>query len=188
MCGRYKVDIENPETAELIRNAAGSCKVKNGDVRPTDSGIVLTDVGGFSRAAAMKWGYGLTSGKQIINARAESVSYKPLFAQDFCSRRCLAAANGFYEWDEKGGMYYCEAKDGALLYLAAIYRTVNGKEQFTILTKPSTAPVNNIHDRIPVIAEKDEIYDWLTDYDFALYLCGKNFDGGKLRMERAGEK
>ena len=42
-------------------------------------------------------------GHKCINARADSVADKPAFRSAFQRRRCLVAADGFYEWQQTGG-------------------------------------------------------------------------------------
>src|ERR1700722_8315461 len=37
-------------------------------------------------------------GYTMINAKAETVAEKPAYRDSFKSRRCLIAADGFYEW------------------------------------------------------------------------------------------
>jgi len=38
------------------------------------------------------------NGGSLINARAETLEEKPSFAESFLKRRCLIAADGFYEF------------------------------------------------------------------------------------------
>ena len=47
------------------------------------------------------WGFPMAQGKgRIINARAETVSEKPMFRLPFVTHRCLVPARGFYEWSD----------------------------------------------------------------------------------------
>ena len=44
------------------------------------------------------WAKDVKIGYSLINAKAETVAEKPAFREAFKSRRCLIAADGFYEW------------------------------------------------------------------------------------------
>ena len=44
------------------------------------------------------WAKDIKIGYSLINAKAETVAEKPAFRDAFKSRRCLIAADGFYEW------------------------------------------------------------------------------------------
>jgi putative SOS response-associated peptidase YedK len=44
------------------------------------------------------WAKEAKIGNKLINARAETVASKPSFQSAFKARRCLVAADGFYEW------------------------------------------------------------------------------------------
>jgi putative SOS response-associated peptidase YedK len=44
------------------------------------------------------WAKDIKIGYSLINAKAETVAEKPAFREAFKSRRCLIAADGFYEW------------------------------------------------------------------------------------------
>ncbi|HBD06155.1 MAG TPA: hypothetical protein DCY93_01940, partial [Firmicutes bacterium] len=43
----------------------------------------------------------------------------------------------------------------------------NTFDSFVIITKEATTPVKGIHDRIPVIINKNERVKWLKDISFA---------------------
>ena len=51
---------------------------------------------------AMKWGYALPDGKQIINARSETAVDKPLFRDGMLQRRCLIPVTNFFKWEKRG--------------------------------------------------------------------------------------
>ena len=56
----------------------------------------------------VRWGFvpwfarNADDGPRSINARAESVATRPAFRDAFRRRRCLVAADGFYEWRREG--------------------------------------------------------------------------------------
>ena len=60
------------------------------------------------------WAKEPKSGYSTINARAETVAAKPAFRQAFRNRRCLIAADGFYEWKRTKGRkqpYFIRLRD-----------------------------------------------------------------------------
>ena len=59
--------------------------------------------------ALTRWGLILSWSKDakrrsnLINARGETVADKPSFRAAFKRRRCLVLADGYYEWQMRGG-------------------------------------------------------------------------------------
>ena len=77
------------------------------NIAPTQK--VLTVVGSESRRGGyMRWGLippwtkDLSTGRPMINARAETVADRPDFRTALRRRRCLVLADGFYEWQRAG--------------------------------------------------------------------------------------
>ena len=44
------------------------------------------------------WSKSITNGRNLINARSETIFEKPAFKNSLKSKRCLILADGFYEW------------------------------------------------------------------------------------------
>ncbi|HTQ39794.1 MAG TPA: SOS response-associated peptidase [Pirellulales bacterium] len=67
-------------------------------IRQTDNGRVLSQ---------MQWGFVPSWANDAkfapINAVSETVATKPMFRSAIKKRRCLVAADGFYEWQKVGG-------------------------------------------------------------------------------------
>lgn len=187
MCGRYYVDREMTE--EVFRDLEKSSPshlhsikkervaavedtlteaVRQGDVRPTDRALVVATEKESSRdriyLTQQVWGYPNTYGKGvIINARAETVQEKKMFHKGFCSHRVLIPARHFYEWSSRKELYTFERKDTRVLYLAGIADTFQKEPCFVILTTAANASVSAVHDRMPLILEKNQLQDWLWD-------------------------
>jgi putative SOS response-associated peptidase YedK len=49
------------------------------------------------------WARDPATGSRMLNARCETVAEKPAFKAAFRKRRCLLAADAFYEWKKVGG-------------------------------------------------------------------------------------
>ncbi len=95
---------------------------------------------------------------------------KILFFRDAAmNRRCLIAANGYFEWEKKGNKKEKrEIRDtgGEILSLGGIYgefEDKNGAIQlcFAILTSHAVAGISDVHNRMPVIIHKDKEEKWL---------------------------
>jgi putative SOS response-associated peptidase YedK len=130
------------------------------------------------------WSKDLTIGTRMINARAESVLAKGAFAKAALSRRCLVPAAGWYEWqkspvakDAKGNPrkqpFYLHRADGQSLAFAGLYEFWRDRQiadaddpeawltTFTIITTEAEPGLDRIHDRQPLVLERDDWATWL---------------------------
>jgi putative SOS response-associated peptidase YedK len=105
----------------------------------------------------------------MINARSETAHEKPAFRDALRSRRCIIPADGFYEWvrTAKAKQPYCfEVNDGELFAFAGLWdgwKDPNGNwlKTCSILTTTPNAVTSAIHDRMPVILNRDGYDLWL---------------------------
>jgi putative SOS response-associated peptidase YedK len=104
-----------------------------------------------------------------INAKSETAATKPAFRDPLKFRRCLIPADGFYEWKRTGTSKqpFCfELNEGEMFAFAGLWdgwKNAEGQwiKSFTILTTTPNAVTSAIHDRMPVILDR-ETYDlWL---------------------------
>ena len=98
-----------------------------------------------------------------INARSESVAEKPFFRTALRRRRCLVAANGFYEWNQSGSPkqpWYFRLADVEIMAFAGLWDSWlhDGKtmETFAILTTSANDVLRQVHDRMPVILDPSQ--------------------------------
>jgi putative SOS response-associated peptidase YedK len=102
-------------------------------------------------------------------ARSETANTKPAFADPLRFRRCLIPANGFYEWKEASGSRqpYCfEVGDGEMFACAGLWDGWKGPSgtwirSCSILTTTPNATTSAVHDRMPVILDRDNYDLWL---------------------------
>lgn len=178
MCGRYslsksKIELEERFQAEMLPDFKPRY-----NIAPTQLVPVITSQSpkGFS---FFYWGITPDFGKnkpvaqKLINARAESIHDKVSFKSSFEKRRCLIPADGFYEWKKLGKKtkipYRFTLREDALFAFAGIweeYETVTGEIQhtFLILTTSPNEIVSEIHDRMPVILNRQMEKKWLDNY------------------------
>jgi putative SOS response-associated peptidase YedK len=129
------------------------------------------------------WAKDPKMGMRMVNARAESLLDKPAFAKAALSRRCVVPADGWYEWqvspsakDTKGKPrkqpFYLHRADGDRIGFAGIYEFWRDPEaaqddpaawivSFTIVTTKAEEGLDRVHDRQPVVLERDTWRDWL---------------------------
>lgn len=103
-----------------------------------------------------------------INARTETAAEKPMFRRIFRYRRCLVAADGWYEWRLENGArqpYFLCFEDRRPFFFGGLWDEWQGAEglmpTFTILTRPPAPNITYIHDRMPVIIAPNAYEPWL---------------------------
>lgn len=177
MCGRYS--LTSP--AEAVRRLFGYPERPNllprANIVPTQA-VAAVRLGGDGARhfASLRWGLipawakDAEIGGKMINARGESVSEKPSFQSAFRHRRCLIAADGFYEWKTEAGAkqpYRIARGDGAPFGFAGLWeRWEKGAdgvpvESCTIVTTEANELLQAIHPRMPVILDPAEFAVWL---------------------------
>lgn len=191
MCGRFTLTF-NSETLQL---SFGLAVVPDPPVEPRynispsqDVPVILM-LGGERIVRKMRWGLiprwakDESVGNRLINARAETIDEKNSFKNSFKHRRCLVPADGFYEWRREKGRTTKQPirfvmKSGAPFALAGLWdvwrRPVTGAEvqSFTIVTTTANELLATIHDRMPVILNKENEDEWLDP---------ENSDTGRLK-------
>ena len=121
----------------------------------------------------------------VINARAETAENKLMFKDAFENGRALVLASGYYEWSN--GVKYrfrhnSDGEEGAIL-MAALEKIVDDERRYVILTTESLGTPAEIHDRMPVFVQREEMRDWLYDTDSARKILSRKISCG-MRAER----
>lgn len=128
------------------------------------------------------WAKDPSIGTRMINARMETVADKPAYKRAFAVRRCLLPADGYFEWyptsrTTKAGKpvkqpFFIRPADGGVLAMAGLYeiwrdpsRSEDDPERFrwtcTVLTTEAEDSLGHIHDRMPLMVERDRWSQWL---------------------------
>jgi len=117
------------------------------------------------------WSKDAKIASRLINARGETVAEKPSFRSAYKRRRCLILADGFFEWIKTPGekrktphYIQLESREGfAFAGLWEIWNSPDGDEirSCTIITTSPNELVAKLHNRMPVILEKDAYALWL---------------------------
>ncbi len=176
MCGRYYEDEKSIRSLETFTNHLEEKEAdwQMRDVTPVQTAVVLCRENDHIAGRRMLWGFPGFHGKGcIINARAESAMEKKMFRDSMRHRRCVIAAKGFYEWSKAREKYTFERKDSDVLFLAGCFKMQEGQERFVILTTQANASVEPVHDRMPLILEREEVETWILDDQAAEHLLHK---------------
>lgn len=134
------------------------------DIRPADQAEVLVWSEGEICREIQRWGFPSFLDKQlVINARSESAMEKKMFYDSVENRRVVIPASGFYEWNQYKEKSTFTGKGQQTLYMAGIYNIFENEKRFVILTTAANDSMAPVHDRMPLILDKDDIIPWLTD-------------------------
>lgn len=177
MCGRYLFSTqEYKEFRQIVRDAQRRSNGQHnelnfpaGDIAPTNEAPVLISSGNKIVSEFQRWGIPGWRGGLMINARAETVCVKPMFRRSMAAQRCVIPASGYYEWDAGRHKYFFQLP-GKPIYLAGVYDNCEGTNCFVILTTAPNEVAKDIHDRMPLILNHDQVRPWLTDAQSALSL------------------
>jgi putative SOS response-associated peptidase YedK len=178
MCGRFTLRTPASAVAEQFALAEIPPLQPRFNVAPTQAVAVVRQKSTSPADRELVWmRWGLIPswaadpaiGNRMINARAETADQKPAFRQALRRRRCLLAADGFYEWQRVGKQkqpYRLTMRDQRPFGLAGLWETWKSPDNetivsCTILTTEANALVAPMHDRMPVIIGPEDYDRWL---------------------------
>jgi putative SOS response-associated peptidase YedK len=115
------------------------------------------------------WAKDPAVGSRMINARAETAAEKPAYRAALRRRRCLVAADGFYEWQRTGGHkqpYFIHMHDDRPFAFAGLWERWEGPdrdaiESCAVLTTQPNELMRPIHNRMPVVLDQADYQPWL---------------------------
>jgi putative SOS response-associated peptidase YedK len=118
-----------------------------------------------------KWAKNKTPAEKIINVRVENLHEKVALKKTMMKSRCLVPADGFYAWKKVGKKtsipYRFVMGNNELFSVPALWEEFedddgSSTQTFSIFTVASNEIVSAIHDRMPVIFDKDDENIWLN--------------------------
>lgn len=176
MCGRYSLSKPLKSIAEhfSIRLSLPHFQERY-NIAPSQMAPVILPIQGRRELQEMRWGLipawakDIETGYRMINARAETIAEKPSFKRSFETKRCLVAADGFFEWQPSGNdkiPHYIFLKSRELFVFAGIWSEWKHKEElirsFSIITTSANSKLRSIHERMPVILPPKYYDTWLA--------------------------
>lgn len=190
MCGRYAVQQDPAALAgefEAVDRAEGLLG-PDYNVTPTKTVPIVVEraigSGPERSLRPVRWGLVPTwaqdpdSGPPMINARAETITTKPAYAESAARRRCLMPATGWYEWqpgERRKQPYLCSRGDGTSLAMAAVFSAWWSPDSTTplvtcaVVTTAAVGEFAAVHHRMPLVLPRQKWAQWLdqtrTDVD-----------------------
>ncbi|SDT43271.1 Putative SOS response-associated peptidase YedK [Paenibacillaceae bacterium GAS479] len=177
MCGRYTLVITLEELMRrfLIGDTTIPFHSPQYNIAPSQMVLAVISDGKHNRLGELKWGLvppwaeDPKIGFRMLNARAETAAAKPAFREPLRRKRCLIPADGFYEWQKSGTgkqPMRITLKNGEPFAMAGLYETwisPTGEKlsTCTVLTTEPNELMRPIHDRMPVILQREDESIWL---------------------------
>lgn len=172
MCGRF---VRFTSWADLRRTLVLLSPAElppSYNIAPTQPVLVAREQDGQREGVVMRWGLIPSWAKDKkapqINARSETVADKPMFRAAFKKRRCLIAADGYYEWKKAGKQkmpFFYRLKNAQPFTFAGVWETWHGEdkplETCAILTTTANELAKEVHDRMPVILTTEDALAWI---------------------------
>ena len=174
MCGRFVITNPVAKTKGIVKTAIKVDNTENYNAHPTQNLPVIKKYINGNTLELLKWGIIPSWSKKkdfkpLINARLETIDEKISFKKLIKLTRCIAVADGFYEWkreDKNKIPHYFLREDKKIMYIAAIYEN----NQFCLITEEATRNIIDIHKRQPVILNENDVNRYLN-----LELDGSSF-------------
>ena len=176
MCSRYSLTSPPEAVRSYFRYDNEAIFPPRFNIAPSQPvAIVRNTPKGGRELALVRWGLIPSWVKDprdfpnLINARAETAAEKPSFRAAMRHRRCLVAADGFYEWTGARGAkspHLVHPRAGGPMGMAGIFEHWQGPdgsemESMAILTVAANQAMSAIHDRMPAIVAEHDFDAWL---------------------------
>ena len=177
------IKIRKMSFAQEMSIKLGKSLIMSGDLYPSDIAPVLApNKYGNMAIFPMTWGFTHKAApKPLVNCRVETADRKPLWRDSWYRRRCVIPASWYYEWgypvyeedsrsmvehrNTKKVKFAIQTEGSDITYIAGLYRYEehSGMQvpMFSILTREAAGTVRDIHDRMPLILDKDNILEWI---------------------------
>lgn len=184
MCGRFTRQYTWAELHALYMLSVGFENERSNlqpryNICPTTTIDAVVERDGKRAVESMRWGLVPSWWKKTLkelpatfNARAETVAEKPMFRAAFKRNRCIIPASGYYEWtmtaDGKKQPHYFTRRDGEIISIAGLWEEWNNPEtgqplrSCTMIIGAANNFVSPLHDRMPIILEREQFASWLT--------------------------
>ena len=167
MCGRFSLSSNLEELQNEFSNEISGNFPAKYNISPGQSPVVISLKKNNFYLNQIQWGFKVTKlGKLVINARSETIIEKPLFKNLLLQNRCLIPANSWFEWDNEKKPYLIKHKKNDIIAFAGLQRIEENQESsFVIITADAEKDLKKIHNRTPLVINKENFLFWLGNDD-----------------------
>ena len=178
MCGRMSLPHTAAEIMEVFEAShwdAAPPLAPSYNVAPSQVAAVLRQENESQVLHPMHWGLiprwakSRSVGYKMINARIETLTTKPAYRSLVQRKRCVAVAQGYYEWQKSPAgktPFFITSERAPLLCFAALWdrwqHGENAVSSFTIITRPPAPKLAQIHNRMPALLTPQQHKRWLS--------------------------
>lgn len=173
MCGRMTLhDIDDVKTyiqKHFQLDIDNLSLKKRYNITPKSEVLSLLYDGLNFRAGLITWGMMIKGREKAyfnLNAKRESLKTYPYFKSLYQNKRMVIIFNGYFEWQDQGEYktpYYIYDSLESVLCVAALFDKVDDTFGVTLMTEEASGDLKNIHDRMPVILNKEEAVLYLKE-------------------------
>ena len=170
MCGRFSLSSNLEELKNEFSNEISGNFPAKYNISPGQNSVVISLKKNNLYLNQIQWGFKVPKlSKLVINARSETIIEKPLFKNLLLQNRCLIPANSWFEWNNEKKPYLIKHKENDIIAFAGLQRLEENKEKsFVIITAEAGRNLKTIHQRTPLVINKENFLFWLgNDYEKA---------------------
>jgi len=177
MCGRFTLTLDPAELEDAFGGYVFPSQfAPRYNIAPSQPVLAIPNSNEkkadfFQWGLIPSWAKDPSIGNKLINARGETLAEKPSFRGGFKYKRCLILADGFFEWKSEPGSktktpYFIYMKDHqpfAFAGLWDVWQSPDGGSlrSCTIVTTEPNELMKSLHNRMPVILNREDYRDWL---------------------------
>ena len=175
MIERYSITASSKKVHERFSVDVPDSYVPRFNAAPTQLLPVITSsapqgISTFYWGTLPAWSKNKTPGEKVINVHAESLFEKPALKRALAKNRCVVPADSFYAWKKVGKKitipYRFTASSDDLFSFAAIWEEFEDEDghevhTFMVITAMANEQVKQVHDRMPVILNRENEKAWL---------------------------
>jgi putative SOS response-associated peptidase YedK len=178
MCGRTAREQADYQLWFGVDEFSETAIVPRFNIAPTQRDLRIQAQDGHRRLVESYWGLIPTWAKdrsvasRMFNARAETLLERPAYRTLVARHRCIVPVSGFYEWKRAGTgkqPLYIFRADQAPLALAGLWTVWTDPARgepvtsHTIITCAPNGFMQSIHDRMPVVLDREGLDLWLDE-------------------------